>query len=180
MFKKSLFLSFFLVFLLEHQALAAETHFQKVDRLIQAQGLEAMFEVQAQAMRQKTREGAAEFTGHILKSYTLSKPYQKKVEVQYQHYIDQVDHMWSSKRMAELWGSYYGPRFTGEEIDGLIAFYTSALGKKEVVVSREISGNFTHIILAEQSEKIEKAYAVYMKEIKKIIKDCNCAVNSDP
>lgn len=48
----------------------------------------------------------------------------------------------TSDEMVKVYSRYYGEKFTEEELDGLINFYTSDLGKKEVIISYKASSEF--------------------------------------
>ncbi|MEF9403155.1 MULTISPECIES: DUF2059 domain-containing protein [Ralstonia solanacearum species complex] len=76
--------------------------------------------------------------------------------------------------MVAIWSQQFGTKFTDEELDQLIAFYTSPLGQKEVAATREALPAFNQVIQARYKPIQERATAAFMQRIQQIKTECRC------
>ena len=81
---------------------------------------------------------------------------------------------WSAEEIVDVWASYYGPHFTDEELDQLIEFYSSELGRKDVSVTKQAMVQFSEHFQREGQPILEKATQEYIEEMKILAKECNC------
>ena len=110
----------------------------------------------------------------LMSSQNLSEEYMDSVQIAFDEFIENAVSFKSAEDMVEIWSEIYAPNFTGDELDLLIAFYTSPIGKKEVKVSQETSAKFTSKLQEEGRGAMEKATNKYISDLQSIIKSCAC------
>ncbi|MHA6844586.1 DUF2059 domain-containing protein [Ralstonia syzygii] len=76
--------------------------------------------------------------------------------------------------MVAIWSRLFGAKFTDEELDQLIAFYTSPLGQKEVAASRDALPAFDQLFQARYKPIQERATAAFLQRIQQLKTECRC------
>jgi uncharacterized protein DUF2059 len=72
------------------------------------------------------------------------------------------------------WSDIYGRRFTTEELEQLLVFYSSPLAQREIVVSRESMQQLMTSLQDEDRPRHEAATRTYIANLQAIIRDCKC------
>ena len=93
-------------------------------------------------------------------------------------YAKKTSNQYTAEQIVEVWAEYYGKEFSIKELDELLNFYTSKIGKKEIVASRHALVNFTNHFQKLNEPVISTAmqeYIIeYIIELKMLAKECNC------
>jgi len=91
------------------------------------------------------------------------------------NYIKKVETPWSAQEIVDVWAKYYGPNFSEVELDKLIEFYTSDLGKKDVAVTKQTMAQFTEHFQKAAQPIYTNAINEYIEELKIVASECKCS-----
>jgi hypothetical protein len=86
--------------------------------------------------------------------------------------VEAVEVPWTAQEIVNVWARAYGPSFTDEELDQLIAFYSSPLGQKDARVSQEGLPKVSRHFEERFQPILEAATRKYASEIQRIAKEC--------
>lgn len=143
---------------------------QKVDRLIDALGLRQTF---AQAAEQQ-KEMAKKAVGPLMKQLTdemlasvpeVKERFTKALET----YTENVCAKMSPDELATTYGTLFGAHFSEAELDQLLQYYGSELGKKEVLASQQTNAEYVRLVQKESQERMTKALTQLKSEIMTIV-----------
>jgi hypothetical protein len=147
---------------------------EKIRGLMEAQGLITTFDQMLQSGREQGRSQANNILMQLLAGLNPPNEVRAKLEAAASKFLDDVRSPWSSSEIVSVWSQLYGPSFTDEELDQLLAFYSSPLAQKEVVSSRRALGEFVATIQARNKPMLEAATAAYINNLQAIIRECKC------
>jgi len=146
----------------------------KVQTLMEAQGLVKIFEQQIDAGKLEQRRQAQQMLSQLLTQLKPSKEYETRFRSAADDFTKSLDAPWKAEDMVDVWAKAYGSRFTDQELDQLVAFYTSPLGKGDVIASQATMPELIHHFSALATPLIERAMKQYIQRLQLIAKDCNC------
>lgn len=146
----------------------------KIKTLMEAQGLLVTIEQQLDSARVQNKEQAEIFMDQVMSQLNPSPEFQSRFEDAFNRFIKAVEIPWATDKIVEVWGKYYGKKFTDEELDQLIDFYSSRLGQKDAVASREALVQFNNYFVEVGKPIADKAAQEYIKDLQLIAKECNC------
>lgn len=152
----------------------ADTRNEKIEALMKAQGVLEMWQQQIDYDKASGKKHARKMIDQIMTQLNPNEEFKKKFEKAYESFITVLQNKWSASDIVKAWAKYYGQHFTDSELDQLIKFYTSDIGKKEVMASKSAMIEFTKYLQNENKPVMEKALNDYIAELKVIVKDCNC------
>lgn len=146
----------------------------KIKALMEAQGLLQMWDQQMVMGRQQARAQAQQVLDQALASLSPPPEFDARFRDAFDEYMKNMEAAWTAQDVVNVWAEKYGARFTDQELDGLVAYYTSPLGRKDVAATQaampEFMGHF-----AELSKPIaEKATQSYIQSLQKAVQDCRC------
>ncbi|MDT3721037.1 DUF2059 domain-containing protein [Pseudomonas oryzihabitans] len=168
-----------IVFTLAFQALA-ESKNEKIERLIEAQGLKEAWGQQLEQSKEYGLKFSAQINEQILSQLTPNEDFKQRFKVANDNFVEASGALWTADKMVSLWAKYYGPEFSEKELDQLISFYSSPIGQKDLKVTKSsLKSMYTYFEEANQPI-IKKATDDYIKELKLIAIQCNCAKQSKP
>jgi hypothetical protein len=151
---------------------------EKIRLLMHAQGLFESYEQQRSSGEIRMQRELKKLTDQEMSNLDPSPEYLKLFNDVGDKYIKSIQYPWTAKDKVDAWVKYYGEKFSDEEIDQLLAFYTSPIGQKEVMIVQEesvkISKHFQDIFVA----ALERAFNEYLNRMKVLIKECNCSKKS--
>ncbi|MCK5729342.1 MAG: DUF2059 domain-containing protein [Methylococcales bacterium] len=167
--KKIIILVFFAVYSMQAQA---DARTDKVETLMKTLGLVEMFEQRIQMSKVRNEQIGKQAIKQILEGLNPPAEMQKKMTKTFLAYMKKVESPWTSDEIVKVWVKYYGANFSEKELDQLIQFYSSPLGKKDVNESKKAMANFSQEF-QEKGDKIRtKALGEYVTDLKQIIKEC--------
>ena len=146
----------------------------KIKTLMEAQGLLITIEQQLDLARVQNKEQAERFMDQVMSQLDPSPEFQSRFEDAFNKFIKAVEMPWGTDEIVEVWAKYYGEKFTDEELDQLIEFYSSKLGQKDAVASREALVQFNNHFVEVGKPIADKAAQEYIKDLQTIAKECKC------
>jgi len=147
---------------------------EKIEGLMKALGLVETWTQQIEQGKIYNRKISSQMLDQIVSQLNPNEEFQQKFKKASDNFITKTESPWSPEKIVEVWAGYYGPEFTEEELDKLIAFYTSPLGQKDIRVTRGSMEKFSKYFQEAGQPILEKATAEYIQEMKLIAKECNC------
>ncbi len=147
---------------------------EKIRILMDAQGLVQIFEQQRQYSREHTRKQSEQILDQSLSKLSPSKEFMNRFRGATAQFLKEVEAPWTAQDMVNVWAESYGVQFTDDELDQLIAFYASPLGKKEVAASRASLPHMNEHFAALSKPILEKAMQAYLARLKILAKECKC------
>lgn len=165
----------FIVAILASVGVQADSRTDKVHDLMKALGLIETFEQQIEMGKQQNSQIGRQMIDQMMQQLNPSQEFQSRFTNAFNKFISKTQAPWGAKEIVDVWASYYGPEFTDQELDQLIAFYTSPLGKKDVRVSKEAMVSFAKHFQEAGQPIMQAATTEYINDLKIIAKECNCA-----
>ena len=147
---------------------------EKVRRLLAAQGVEESFERELEYSRRQAEHAARQVLREVSRQLVLDDRLEARLEAAFIAFTGKLEAPWSAGDVSSVWARLYGSRFTDEEIDALLQFYTSDLGQKEVHVAREALAEFAIYFQQEGERILRPALEEYVEELETIVRECDC------
>ena len=148
---------------------------EKIRRLMDAQGLTKTFEQQLMSGREQGKQQANDMLAQLMNGLNPGEAFHNKFKAAANMFIEDLQPPWNAAEIVETWAQLYGPNFSEEELDQLIAFYTSPLAQKEVVASRSALVAFGASFQAKYKPIMERATSQYVHNLQTIVRECNCS-----
>jgi hypothetical protein len=80
----------------------------------------------------------------------------------------------TARDLVDMWAKYYGAKFSDDELDGILKYYQSPLGQKEVLASREAMTDYRQELQQLYDPVLKKATDDFIKRLQEIVVRCNC------
>ncbi|QOK94338.1 DUF2059 domain-containing protein (plasmid) [Ralstonia pseudosolanacearum] len=155
-------------------SVAAADRTEKIQKLMQLQGLSQMFEQQLASSREFSHKQADRTMAQVLAGLNADAAYRKRFQDAMEAFIADMQPPLSAGEMIAIWSRVYGAKFTDAELDQLIAFYASPLGQKEVAATRDALPAFNELFQARYKPIHERATAAFLQRIRQIRTECRC------
>lgn len=146
----------------------------KIETLMRAQGLLDSWQQEIELGRIESKKQARKMINQVLSQINPNEKFRKKFEEAFTEFMKKVQYRWTAQQIVDVWAKFYGPKFTNNELDQLIAYYTSPLGKKDVQATKESMIEFTKYFQQKNAPIMEKALNQYITELKVTAKACKC------
>ena len=176
--KKIIIVAFFAMFSLH---VHADVRTDKIETLMKTLGLVEMFEQQITMAKVRNEQIGKEAIEQILTGLNPPAEMQKKFTTAFKNYMKKVELPWTSAEIVKVWAKYYGANFSEAELDQLIKFYSSPLGKKDVSESKKAMASFSKEFQEKNAKIQSKALGEYVTDLKTLIKECtDCTKKAVP
>ncbi|MCG7968458.1 MAG: DUF2059 domain-containing protein [Candidatus Thiodiazotropha taylori] len=152
----------------------ADQRTEKIKTLMEAQGLLDMWQQQLDYGKVEGEKQARQMIDQMLSQLNPSEEFKERFEKAFINFISKLQDNWTAQEIVDVWAKYYGPHFSDEELDKLVSFYTSDIGKKDVMATKSTMTEFTAYFQKESKPIIDKATNEYIAELRLVAKECNC------
>ncbi len=147
----------------------------KKQKLVELMKLSGMTEIIEQA-RGKNKTLAAQYKEQTMEQISqgfeiTDQKIWDKFEAEYQEFIDKLEPKWTVEEAVEEYTKLYGERMTEEEIDIVLEFSRSEVGKKSTKVSKEIAPIWYDYLAKDSEKEFGEATQEYISNLKIIIED---------
>ncbi|MBL8517785.1 MAG: DUF2059 domain-containing protein [Betaproteobacteria bacterium] len=146
----------------------------KVRELMKAQGLMVLIEQQLEAGKEESRKQARQMSDQIFMRLKPTPEYQDKFLRAFEDFVLSLNKTWSASEMVEVWAKAYGSQFSDKELDGLLAYYRSPLGQKDVKAAQTAMPLLTQHFSQKIGPVVERETQLYMERIEKLTEACKC------
>jgi hypothetical protein len=165
---------FLLFLLLLSQHSFADVLEDKTRKLFEAQGVLANYQDMIEQGRARTKEDAKKVMDQMLSQLNPSKEFQDRMNLAADKYMKALMTDRTAEQIVDVLVHFYAQKFTEQELDRLIAFYSSELGRKDALVSKE---SYQHLIqhYKDENDRIRiSATNEFIKDLQLIATQCNC------
>ncbi|WP_217475248.1 DUF2059 domain-containing protein [Stutzerimonas stutzeri] len=159
---------------LSFQALA-DTKSEKIGRLMDALGLVETWKQQIEQGKEYNRKVSTQIMDQVLSQLNPNEDFKQRFKTAADGFIKKTEAPWTAEKIVSVWASYYAPDFSEEELDQLIAFYSSPLGQKDIQVTRKAMKGFSKYFEEASQPITQSATNEYIEQLKIIATQCNCA-----
>ena len=142
----------------------------KVAELIQLRGLAQMMaqsRAVGQAAAQKTVQSMSEQA--FAKFPTIPPETRARIEDASKQFMRDIDSGFDQDDAVRVWGRFYSESLTETELDGILAYYRSPVGQKDVSASRAAQPQYQHYIIEKSTAVMNTAIAKYTAAIRSIV-----------
>lgn len=146
----------------------------KIETLMKAQGLFTVFKDQIRIGEAQGKQMGIQIMQQLMAKINPNDQFKLKFKSAYDLLMKKLKAPWGERDTIRVWTDKYGKHFSDDELDQLITFYTSPLGKKEVASSKSALVEFTKHFQKLGQPVFKRALEEYIKEIKIVAKECNC------
>lgn len=153
----------------------ADEKSERIKTLMEAQGLLSTFEQQLAMGKVQNEKMAEQVIDQLITQLNPKPEFKARFTSAFQSFIKKVSNQYTADQIIEVWAKYYGKEFSIEELDQLLNFYTSKIGKKEIEASKVASVSFTNHFQKLNEPFLTNAMQEYIAELKLVAKECNCA-----
>lgn len=156
------------------QAMADEARNKKITQLIEAQGLVALWQDQIEITRKEARTQARNIQRQLTAKTNLDRKSQARIDSAHNLFLKKVNTPWVVNDLVGVWIKGYASRLSNNDLDNLIAFYKSDIGKKDVAATRRATSGFIQHMQNEVSPLVQSAIQRYLYEVQTTVRECNC------
>ncbi len=146
----------------------------KIKALMEAQGLLQMWDQQMATQRQQSRQQAQQILNQAISSLSPPPTFEARFRDAFDEYMNSLQTPWTPQDLVDVWAQKYGARFTDDELDGLLAYYTSPLGRKDVAAAQAAMPEFVDYFMEAEKPITRKATQIYLDRLKKAVEECKC------
>lgn len=143
----------------------------KIMALMEAQGLLQMWDQQIATGRQQARAQAQQILDQMLASLSPPPEFDARFRDAFDEYITNMDIPWAAQDVVDVWAQKYG---ADQELDSLIAYYTSSLGRKDVAATQAAMPEFMDHFTELAKPIADKATQIYVQRLQQAVQDCRC------
>ncbi len=147
---------------------------EKIKTLMEAQGMLQMFGDSIEAGKQQQRDQAQRILNQFMAELKPSKEFEAKFRAEVERFNQALATPWTAQEIVNIWARVYGERFSDAELDQLVAYYSSPLGKKEVAASQAAMPELNRQLYAHVTPMIERATADFIQRMQIVAKECRC------
>lgn len=139
----------------------------KIARIVEAQGLQQMFQAQMDQGLVTAREVGREVVRRMAQEAGMSQAdAAAKLEPVFQRYLERCATMFTAKELVDLWTDAYGRDLSERELDQILAYYRSPVGRKDVAASRSAMGGFTQAVNAIGKQRFDASLGQLIADLK--------------
>lgn len=141
-----------------------------IQRLVIAQGLEESFAQQIA----HSRENAASFGRQAVQQIIAQSDIRpdsdaaRELDQVMAEYMAQCSRLFSPGELTALWARHYGEGLSQEDLQGILAYYESPIGQKDVQASRKSMVAYSQELSTLATTRVTETLQSFMAKIKEI------------
>ncbi len=141
---------------------------------MEAQGLLGMFQQEMARSKTVAGERANQMVNQFMHTLNPPKEFTEKFRAAALDYMKALQPPWSAEDIVEVWAKVYGSKFSDEELDGLLVWYTSPLGKKDTAASQSALPDFEAHFKRLSDPILQRETQKFFERMKQLAAECNC------
>jgi len=147
------------------------TRSQRIQRLMEAQGLLQMLEGQLAQGREMAVKASEQMKAQVLSAIDQADDQAKaKFEAAMDRFLTRTQNSLTAEDMVAQWASLYGRNLTDQDLDHIFDYYSSPIGQKDARASQAALGPYMQWCVQVQQQKMSEAATAFFEEIKVIAK----------
>ncbi len=173
-------LSLILIVLTASTALADDTaRNRKIADIVKAQGVYQQFDDLIQQSKVSTGKFLDESYRKILND--LNAPNARsnpKFEAAFRRFSDKAANLWTADDLLAVWTKNYGRNLSDSELDQILAYYQSPLGRKDIAAQQAALAGLSRALTSESQARLAPHIKALTDELKSIIAQEQAATKS--
>jgi hypothetical protein len=146
----------------------------KIAKVLEAQGLLQMFQQQIEQSKSQASDAGKDIYRTILREGGIEEGQENpKLEQVFTQYIERCSTMFTADEFVEIWSRFYGNDLSEAELDELLAFYTSPVGKKDVAASQAAMIGFSQVVGTESQKRVNNSIGQLIADLKAATETAN-------
>ena len=141
----------------------------KIAKILKAQGVLQMFQQQIESSKSRASDIGKTIYRQTLFENGIEEgqetPEAQQVFIQH---IERCSKLFTAKALTDIWSRFYGEKLSEKELDQILAYYTSPVGKKDVAVSQAALTGFLQVVNAERKIRIDAATEQFITDLIKV------------
>lgn len=153
--------------------LSAHTHADetarqaKIAQIVEAQGLQQMFQQQLDQSKTAAADLGKNLYRKILAESGINEGQENpKLEQVFTKYLERCASMFSAKELVATWSTFYGKDLSENDLDKILAYYKSPVGKKDVLASQVAMAGFSQVMAVEGEKRMHASIGQLMTDLK--------------
>lgn len=146
----------------------------KIYQLLEAQGVQQTFDEQMRLRDDHSKKSVQIMVDETVKRLKPNGEFKKKFHEAATRLYADLQPPWSPNEVMTIWASIYGNKFSDDEIDQLLAFYTSPVAQKETIAGRASLVEFAQYLQVQYEPYERRAIQKYAEEMKSLGQACRC------
>ena len=147
---------------------------EKIKTLMEAQGLLQMFEQSMEEGKKRQKTEMQRMLNQVMGPLKPNKEFDVKFRAEVDRFNQALAAPWTAQEIVDLWAKSYGAHFTDAELDQLVAYYTSPLGKKDVAAAQAATPELSQQLYVRYIPVLERATADFIQRLDALVKECRC------
>jgi hypothetical protein len=152
----------------------------KVRKLFEVQDIVATYQSLIDETRSQAKEEMRQISDQVLNQLNANQEVRVRMTRAGDKYMKALLTDRTAEQIVEVLIKYYAPNFSEQEVDKLIAFYSSDIGKKEAAASKSASVKLMTHYKAENQRILTSATNEYVHDLQIIAQQCKCAKPAPP
>lgn len=161
---------FFLTLLIASQPAISSTPTDlQLQRLVKSIGMYEQLAEQMRVLEQQTESTARQLTENATAPFpTLPVGMEEEFEKEMETFMRDMHHLMDMGLVADAYIAQLKPRLSAEDVDQLIAFYESPIGRKFTQVNTEVSGPVLESFMTDFNQKLGLYLQVFSSKLNRI------------
>ncbi len=153
----------------------ADQKMEKIEALLEAQSIPSLIQTQIQLSEAQGEINARKSDDLWRTKFNLSGKYLERLESSRNTLIAKTQTKVTPDDVANSFMKNYEKSLTPKELDEVIKFYNSPLGRKEQIARRQAMLDFMENLQKANEPIVQKAVEENAEELKRILIECKCA-----
>ena len=143
---------------------------QKIAEIVKAQGVYQQFDDLIQQSKVSTGKFMDESYRKILNDLGVpSGRSNPKFDAAYKRFTDKVANLWTADDLLAVWTKHYGRNLSDGELDQILAYYRSPVGRKDVAAQQAALAGLSRALTSESQARLAPHIRALTDELKSII-----------
>lgn len=160
--------------LISFGAISSESRDAKIYQLLEAQGIQATFDEQMRVREDHNKRSVQIMVDETVKRMKPNAEFKQKFNEAAKVLFSALQPPWTPNEVTTIWASIYGSKFSDEELDQLLAFYTSPVAQKETLAGRASLAEFSQYLQTQYEPYERRAIQQYADRMQSLGKECRC------
>lgn len=148
---------------------------EKTRKLFEVQGVVKNFQEMIDQGRAQAKEETKRTVDQMLTQLNPSKEFQDRISVAADKYVKNMMGNRTADEIVNVLIQNYALNFTEQELDKLIEFYGSSVGKKDAAVSKAAMQKVADHYKADNERIRSSATNEFVQDLQRIARECRCA-----
>jgi len=163
-------LVFFALILSAHAHADEASRQAKIAQILEAQGLHQMFQQQLEQAKESAVEFGKDIFRKLLSEDGISESKENPaLEQVFAKYLERSAALFSAEELVATWSAFYGKDLSEADLDKILAYYKSPVGKKDVRASQAAMVDFSRVMDTEGQKRLNEAIGQLMADLKAVI-----------